>query len=264
MITVGFQGETGAFSEDAAHALLGEVGARGYTTFDDLVAAVDRQEVTYGLLPVENTIYGSIARSYDLLVAFPNVRVVDDVAHRISQCLIGYPGATLAEITCVASHPVALEQCHDFFAAHPSLERRTVQDTAGAVRELMELADRSVAAIASARSAQTYGAAVLSHDIQDDPANFTRFLLISRVADARRIRDRALLTLELPHEAGSLHSALGVLAVAGCNLRSLVPRPDRKTPFAYRFHLELDFSHRAAFENAVQRLQESLIALHAY
>ncbi|MGZ3541337.1 MAG: prephenate dehydratase [Vulcanimicrobiaceae bacterium] len=263
-MTVGFQGEAGAFSEEAAHALLGAMTARGYTTFDELIGAVDRQEVTYGLLPVENTIYGSIARSYDLLAEFPNVRVVDEVAHRISQCLIGYPGTTLDDIAAVASHPVALEQCRAFFAAHPSLERRTVHDTAGAVRELMELAGRSVAAIASAGSAQTYGAAVLLRDIQDDAANFTRFLLVARGTLARRNLNRALLTLELPHEVGSLHDALSVLAEARCNLRSLVPRPDRKTPFAYRFHLELDYRDRSAFDLAVERLQESLIGLHAY
>jgi len=110
----GFQGERGAFSEEAAQALFGAVETRGYLTFDALVAAVDTLEVTHALLPCENTIAGPIARAYDLLFAYDRIRIVGEVTQPIEQCLIALPGAKIEDIQYVASHPVALEQCRAF------------------------------------------------------------------------------------------------------------------------------------------------------
>jgi len=179
-VTVGFQGESGAFSEAAALALFGAVGTRGFGTFDALVAAVDVGVVDAGLIPCENTIYGSIARTYDLLAEHRDVRIVGETTYAVVQALIGCPGATVDGLESVASHPVALEQCRAFLAAHPGLRVRTVADTAGAVREMMEAGDPRAAAIGPAPAAARYGASVLLPSVQDDVENVTRFFAIAR------------------------------------------------------------------------------------
>jgi len=270
---VGFQGESGAFSEAAAFELFGAVDTLGFTTFDELVAAVDSGVVDAGVIPCENTIYGSIARTYDLLSAYREVRIVGETTYAITQALIGCPGAEVAALENVASHPVALEQCREFLAAHPGLRVRTVADTAGSVREMMEAGDPRSAAIGPAPAAARYGATVLIANVQDDVENVTRFFAIARdgggpsttVASlptlgmtksagshadesasshadesASSRAGKACVALDLPHETGSLHAALGELASRGANLRSLVARPARERAFHYRFYVEFD------------------------
>lgn len=236
----GFQGEAGAFSEEALLALLGDVPTRGYRTFDQLVAAAASHEIQYGLLPCENTITGSIARSYDLLSQFRAVRIVDQTTHRVEQCLIGVPGSTIGGLTKVFSHPVALEQCRNFFARHPHIQPLEAHDTAGAVREIINSNAREIAAIGPALAAQRYGGTVLQRAIQDDAENYTRFFLISAVMPPRRTLGRTCVALHLPHIPGALHRVLGEFASRNINLRSLVARPRRGRPFEYTFYVELD------------------------
>lgn len=237
---VGFQGEAGAFSEEAALALLGDCETRGFTTFDDLVHAVEDGTIPLGLLPCENSIYGSITRSYDLLWAAPEVRIVDETTHAIEQCLIGLPNASLENIECIASHPVALEQCRKFLSRHPNLRIDVAADTAGSVADIVRIGNVQRAAIGPALAAQRYGAVILERSVQDDPDNCTRFFLIARSQNARRTPSKACLALCLPHRPGSLHEALGVFSERGLNLRSLVPRPSRKSAFEYVFFVEID------------------------
>src|SRR5215469_9062651 len=127
-MNVGFQGEPGAFSEEAILALLGRVETRGYRTFDELVAAVDKGEVSHGLLPCENTIAGPITRAYDSLAKYPSIHIVDQTIHQIEQCLIGLEGANIEGLERIASHPVALEQCNQFLSRHPHAEAMSVHD----------------------------------------------------------------------------------------------------------------------------------------
>lgn len=237
---VGYQGEPGAFSEAAALTLFGETETRGYADFDALVAAVDAGEVDCALLPCENSIHGSIARSYDLLLAHPRVHVVDETTHRIVQALVGVPGATLGDVRSVASHPVALEQCRAFLSSLPGVRVTVSDDTAAAVRRCVEAGDRSAAAIGSALAAQRYGGVVLRESVADEDENITRFLVISRNGKPRRPGKRACIAFALAHRPGALHEALGVVAARGVNLRSLVARPKPKTPFEYVFYIELD------------------------
>lgn len=237
---VGFQGEPGAFSEEAAIALFGQARTTGFQSFDALVQAVESGQVELGLLPCENTIYGPIARAYDLLLLHPGVHIVDETTHRVVQALIGVPGAQIDTVECVASHPVALEQCRAFLARHPSIQVRTVDDTAGAVREVVERADRRFAAIGPALAARRYGAQILADAIQDDAENLTRFFAIARDPAPRRNLGRACLAFGLPHEPGSLYTALGKLASRSLNLRSLVARPTRANPFEYTFYAEIE------------------------
>ncbi|MGA7569396.1 MAG: prephenate dehydratase domain-containing protein [Candidatus Aquilonibacter sp.] len=237
---VGFQGEPGAFSEEAAAGLFGAIESRGYPTFDALVDAVDAGEVPCGLLPCENSIHGPVTRAYDLLYAHPRVAIIDETVHRIVQTLIGIEGSSLDDIRRVESHPVALEQCRRFLASLAGVEVIAVADTAGAVRDVARQGDRSHAAIGPAASAQRYGGCVLADAIQDEAENYTRFFAIARDGIARRQIGRAVLAFVLPHRPGSLHSALGVFADRGLNLRALVARPRPGRPFEYIFYAEIE------------------------
>jgi prephenate dehydratase len=249
---VGFQGEPGAFSEEAATALFGGIDARGFSTFDALVDAVDDGAIPVGLLPCENSIHGPVTRAYDLLYAHPHVRIVDETVHRIVQTLIGVPGAQLAEIRRIESHPVALEQCRRFLASLQGIEVVPVSDTAGAVRDIMRAGDPTRAAIGPAASAQRYEGVILADAVQDEPENYTRFFAIARDGAPRRRLGRAVLAFVLPHQPGSLHAALGVFAQRALNLRALVARPLPGSPFEYIFYAELDCPDEEA-ANAVRR-----------
>ena len=237
---VGYQGEPGAFSEGAARALIGDADTRGFATFEALVEAVDARTVEFGLLPVENSIYGAIARAYDLLWMHPALTIVDETVFRVVQALIGTLDADIDNVVEVRSHPVALEQCRKLFDEFPAWERTQVPDTAGAVAEIVELGDPRIAAIASAGTAERYGGKVLRDRVQDDAENFTRFFLVQAEGAPLRKLGRACVALELQDRPGSLRDALSALADAELNLRSLVSRPSRTGPFKYRFYCEIE------------------------
>ena len=238
---VGYQGEPGAFSEEAIVALFGEVPAQGFFDFDALVDAVDRGAVDVGLLPCENSLFGSIARSYDLLFEHPGVTIAAETVHPVVQCLIGMPGAGAGTLESIASHPVALEQCRTFLATLPRVTVVPAADTAGAVREMMARGDAAHGAIGPALSARRYGGVVLAHGVQDSADNATRFFAIARrPIEGLRASGKACLAFHLAHEAGSLYRALGTLSERALNLRNLVVRPRRDRPFEYTFYAEID------------------------
>jgi prephenate dehydratase len=247
--TIGFQGEPGAFSDAAARRLRPGATTRGYESFDLLVAAVDSGAVDAALLPVENSIFGTIARSYDLLWAYPQLHAVAQTAYPIEMNLIGTPEAELAGIREIRSHPVALEQIHRFAGAHPHWKRVTVADTAGAVAEIVALGDPTVAAVGPAFAADLYGGKVLAAAIQDDPRTFTRFLLLSRAAGAGG--SLGCVAIEVAHRPGSLRDALGAFADRAIDLRNLVARPNHVDPFHYRFFFEVATPDRAGLDAAL-------------
>lgn len=175
---VAFQGERGAFSEEAALKLLGnDIELVPRRTFAALYDSIDNGEADYVLAPVANSIAGVVQASVDLLQQSSLV-TIDKVEIRIEQHLIGCPNTTFADIETVQSHPVALAQCQRFFAEHPRLKPVTADDTAGSVADVMQRADATRAAIAGARAAELYGAAIIRQSIQDQPENFTQFVLL--------------------------------------------------------------------------------------
>lgn len=264
--TVGYQGEPGAFSEEAAGELVpGLQEARGFRTFAALIDAVDGGAIDAALLPIENSISGQIAANYDLLWNHPALAIVDETVHRVVQSLIGVPGAAIEEIVEVRSHPVALEQCERLFAAHPQWRRTVVDDTAGAVREIVAQGDRGIAAIGSRSAARRYGAAILAEGVQDNPENFTRFFLIRRDAAERRRLGRACVALALADRPGSLRDALSAFADQRLNLRSLVSRPAPDAgPFKYRFYCEIDRAEPQALAAALAQIDGETRLLGAY
>jgi len=242
LLRVAYQGEPGAFSDEAVRQLLPTAESRGFPTFDEAVAATVDGAVDAVLLPVENTIYGSVVRSYDLIGDSP-LRLCGETIVHVRQCLIAPPGTPLERVRTVASHPVALEQCRRAIARYGWQTLQAI-DTAGSVRGVLDGSIEADAAIAGPLAAERYGGQLLLPDIQDDPGNYTRFLLAAPEELARALadgrHDRSALRLELVNRAGSLHAALGLFAEQGINLRMLLSRPIPTQPWRYRFYLEVD------------------------
>ena len=202
-------------------------------------------EVAYGLLPIENSLAGSVIPSYDVLGA-NELEVVGEVVWPIHHCLLAVAGARLEQIRRVISHPVALAQCTRFFAEHPTLEAVSHYDTAGAAKTVAEGNDLSVAAIAGRGAGELYGLQVLMYDIEDRPDNQTRFLAVRPVGrseppprPAGEARYRTSLLAETPNTPGSLVRLLLPFSEAGVNLSKLESRPAAE-PWSYRFFIDLD------------------------
>src|ERR1700688_4093753 len=175
---VAFQGEPGAFSEAAAVQLLGEeIRTVPRATFDATFRAIAEDAADALLVPVENTLAGSVVRVYDLLLESP-LEICGETILPIEHHLLGYPGARFADLRAVASPPMALAQCEHFFGSNPGLKRVPAEDTAGSVREMMGRRDKGSAAIAGRRAAAQYGAILVRESIQDNAENFTRFVLL--------------------------------------------------------------------------------------
>jgi prephenate dehydratase len=248
-VIIGFQGEAGAFSDAAARRLRPGAQTRGYLSFDLLVAAVDGGEIDAALLPVENSIAGSIPRSYDLLWEYVNLHAIAETAFPVEMNLIGTLDAVEANIREIRSHPVALEQIHRFAGQRPAWKRVAVTDTAGAVAEIVALGDPAIAAVGPALAAELYGAKVLRTAIQDDPRNFTRFYLLTR--EPQTNGTLGCVAIEVENRPGTLRDALSAFADRGLDLRSLVARPNHVDPFHYRFFFEIGDVDRARLDAAL-------------
>jgi prephenate dehydratase len=242
---IAFQGERGAFSEEAALKLAGEdVTLVPRPTFDATFAAVTDGVADFVLAPIENSLAGSVHRSFDLLVE-SNLQIIGEVIIPIVHNLIAVPGARFERITVVESHPVALAQCERFFSAHLRIKRVPAEDTAGSVREMIRRGDPACAAIASKRAAEIYGGAILREHLEDDRENYTRFLLLAPerqaaagVADA----DKLSIVFQLAHLPGALYHALEPFARRNINMMKIESRPMHGRPWQYRFHLDLQAS----------------------
>lgn len=260
---IAFQGERGAFSEEAAIELLGggiELVPR--PTFERLFEAIDQGAADYILAPIENSLAGSVHRSYDLLVESRDLHIIGEVIIPIVHNLIGAKGATFEDLTVVESHPVALAQCELFFGAHPQLKRIATQDTAGSVRDVTASGDKSRAAIASKRAAQTYGGVILREHLEDNRENYTRFLLLSNNGAALGSANKLSLVFELDHRPGALLRALEPFARRGINLMKIESRPVHGKPWQYRFYLDLQAAREQPDATAaLEELQSEVVGL---
>ncbi len=238
-VRVAFQGERGAFSEEAAVKLLGEkVTLVPRPTFESLFAAVGDGAADFALAPVENTLAGSVHRVYDLLLDSP-LHMTAEVVIPIRHFLIGPPGSTAEEIKTVESHPVALAQCERFFASRPDIRRVAADDTAGSVANVIRRGDPSCAAVAGRRAAEIYGGRILREGLEDHRENYTRFVLLAPEPCDGRGADKLSLVLKLAHRPGALHHALEPFARRGIDLLKIESRPIKGTPWQYHFYLDL-------------------------
>lgn len=238
---VAFQGERGAYSEDAILARWGSaatpVPARENL---DVALAVERGLADRGVLAVENTLAGSVVASYDALVA-TDVHVVGEIVIPIHHSLLAPRGATLETLRMVESHPIALAQCRRFLAAHPHIEARAAYDTAGAARAAAERGDVTRGAIAGRAAAWHFELSVLATDIEDRPDNQTRFVVLAREPEPlpAGVPARTALVVETDDVPGALLRVLEPFATAGIDLSKIESRPTG-TPWTYRFFLDLE------------------------
>jgi prephenate dehydratase len=256
---VAFQGEPGAFSEAAAVQLLGEgIQTVPRATFEATFRAIAERAAEALLLPVENTLAGSVVRVYDLLRDSP-LEMCGETILPIEHHLMGCPGAKFEEIRTVASHPMALAQCECFFEANPRIKRLPAEDTAGSVREMMSRGDKSCAAIAGERAAAHYGAIILRQSIQDNAENFTRFVLLLPPEEAQRFRARDAkkmsLTMRLAHKPGALLASLEPFAKNGVNLLKIESRPIHGRPFEYQFYVDVEAERHDWLEKALREVR---------
>jgi len=256
---VAFQGERGAFSEEAAVKLLGEeITLVPRPTFEAAFNAIADRAADYILAPIENSLAGSVHRSFDLLVDSP-LNILAEVIIPIAHNLIAAPGAKFEEIAVVESHPVALAQCEQFFSAYPRLKRIATEDTAGSVRDVVASGDRSRGAIAGRRAAGIYGGAILREHLEDNRENYTRFLLLSDSAASFDDADKLSLVFQLDHRPRALYNALEPFARRNLNLMKIESRPVHGRPWQYRFYLDLQASRRDPEVAAALRELESLV-----
>lgn len=256
---VAFQGERGAFSEEAAVKLLGEdVVLVPRRTFEAAFSAIDDAAADYILAPIENSLAGSVHRSFDLLVD-STLNILAEVIIPIVHNLIVAPGGRFEELAVVESHPVALAQCEQFFSAHPQLKRIATEDTAGSVREVVRAGDRTRAAIAGRRAAQIYNGVILQEHLEDNPENYTRFLLLSPSSIEPENSDKLSLVFQLDHRPRALYHALEPFARRNVNLMKIESRPVHGRPWQYRFYLDLQASRRDSEVAAALRELEKLV-----
>ncbi len=256
---VAFQGEPGAYTEDAAIRFFGpSTQSRPCETFEDVFEVVEAGEVPFGAVPIENSTEGSINRVYDLLLDSP-LMVCGEVELRISHCLIAGPEAGLDTIRRVLSHPQALTQCRNFLK-HLNCEQIAAYDTAGSVKMIKEQGLRDSAAIASARAAEIYGMKIIAREIEDNPNNFTRFFILSKEDSPPSGKDKTSIVFSVKHKPGTLLEALKILASRNINLTKLESRPTRQKPWEYNFYLDFT-GHRqdAEAREALEKLEEASI-----
>lgn len=257
MKAVAFQGERGAYSESAVYRFFGEkTEVKPCKDFRSVFESVAKQETPYGVVPVENSLEGSVNQNYDLFLEY-DLKVCGEVIVKIEHCLIANPSTKLEDVKAVYSHPQALAQCRSFLER---LGREMVPsyDTAGSVKMLKERGLKDAAAVASERAAKIYGMKILARDIADNKENYTRFFVLSKADAPLSGKDKTSIIFAAVHEPGSLYHALGEFAKRNINLTKIESRPTKQTPWEYNFYLDFE-GHRSE-----ERCTETLKALERY
>ncbi|GAB0056833.1 Prephenate dehydratase [Candidatus Magnetaquicoccaceae bacterium FCR-1] len=236
--TVAFQGERGAYSEQACRESLPGYRTIPCRTFEEVFQAVDEREASIGMIPVENSIAGVVSDSYDLLAVF-QLHILGEYYLRVRHALLGLPGTRIDDVRAVYSHPQALAQCRTFIRKH-GWACNAVYDTAGAAADLAERGGTLEAAIAAELCAELYGLDVLARDIQDSRLNTTRFLQIvkERHVPPKEVPCKTSLIFEVRNIPAALYKCLGGFATNGVNLTRLESRPVPGTPWSYHFYLD--------------------------
>ncbi|HIH76324.1 MAG TPA: prephenate dehydratase [Methanomassiliicoccales archaeon] len=235
---VAFQGIKGAYSEDAVFSWDADASTLECPEFMDLFDAVRSGRADLGMLPVENSIEGSVTSANDLLFR-SDLKVVGEVMVHIRHCLIGHPDAELADVRRVYSHPQALAQCRDLLNSHPEWQKVPAFDTAGSVRMIKERGTKEEAAIASRRAASTYGMKVLLEDVQSVENNITRFFVLSRDG-SKEMGNKTALAFTTDNQPGALFECLKAFATHDVNITKLESRPWHGRTWEYVFYLDLD------------------------
>jgi len=262
--TVAFQGERGAFSEDAARQLLGSnVETIPCRSFEEMFEAVSTGAAHVAAAPIENSLAGSVHKNYDLLMEH-ELTIIGETNVRIVHHLIAPRGVALTDVRRVHSHPVALAQCEKFLRANRQIEVAPAYDTAGSVKMIVESNSGEDAAIAGATAAAVYGAEIIAESIEDNVQNFTRFLLLARPDRAASIRTtsnqdqrKTSIVFRVANKPGGLFRSLAAFALRDIDLTKIESRPIEGRPWEYSFYLDLiGDQHEPHVERALANLSE--------
>src|ERR1700722_3244936 len=249
------QGEAGSFSEEAAHRLLpgcsGVPCARSAEVFD----RVERGSVAAAVIPIENSLAGSVSEHFDLLLA-RKVFIERELCLRIVHNLIAPPGGKRADLRRAFSHPVALEQCRDFFAKNRKIQPLPFYDSAGSVKHVIESGLRDAAGIPSRQAAKVYKGRILAAGIEDDKRNFTRFFLIRNTRHVLPGANKTSIAFRVKNIAGALFKALAVFALRDISLTKIESRPRRGRPWEYIFYVDFLRGDDQSARNALRHLGE--------
>lgn len=254
---ISFQGVRGAYSEKAIHCYFGEeVTAEPQPEFRDVFESVLKGTASFGVIPIENSLGGTINENIDLLLRYPDIAIVGEYKLRIVHNLIGIPGSSLKDIKKVYSHPQGLAQCSDFIEKHEEITGVPFYDTAGAVSHIGELKDPSCGAIAGEEAAKVYGMHIIKESIETNPRNYTKFFIITRTDRAKfENPNRAVFVFSTPDKPGALFSCLEILADSGINMNKLESRPIPGKPWQYMFFLSVDLPKtEGAFDTAMDQI----------
>jgi prephenate dehydratase len=237
---IAYQGEPGAFSEAAARRIEPEAQLLPSKSFEEVFerVATDAATSTWGVLPFENSIGGSIHRNYDLLLSH-DLPIVGEVELPVVHHLLALPGATLEGLRRVYSHPQGLAQCERFLRTLTNVDIIATYDTAGSAKMVADAGLKDAGAIASARAGEVFGLSSLAASVQDFDDNITRFLVIGRKPIRDAVPDKTSIVFSLPNEPGSLFKALSVFALRGIDLTKLESRPIPGRPWEYLFYVDL-------------------------
>jgi prephenate dehydratase len=237
---IAFQGVRGAYSEDACYAYFGKgVEAIPYPSFADVFSAAEKDEVSFAVVPVENSYEGSIAQVNDLLLE-NDLLISGEVVLRIRHCLLALPGTKIEEIKRVFSHPQALGQCIRYLSQHPEWQLVSSYDTAGSAAIVKENGKKADAAIASARAAEVYGLEILKEGIESDPQNFTRFFVLEKHPKKDASANKTSIVFAAKNTPGALYNCLKEFAERGINLTKLESRPRRNKAWMYVFYVDIE------------------------
>lgn len=252
---IAIQGEHGSFSHQAALRFVPDAEIVACALSRDAFERLLRGEVEAVAIPIENTLAGAVVEHYDLLRELPG-HIEREMVLRIEHHVIGTPDSDLQSVKRVSSHPVALAQCRNFFREHPQIAALSCYDTAGAVKQVMEDGDRHAAAIAGMHAATLYGAKVLVEGVEDDAANFTRFLLVGPASGATIPQGEHKLSLcfQLQSRHAALLRMLAAVEVLEGNITQLQPRPVPGQPWRYYFFLDALLPHAAATQRLIEQL----------
>ena len=251
-VKVGYQGIKGANGHEATLKLFPNGEAVNYKTFADVFDAVDREEVTYGVLPVENSTAGSVSAVYDLILKH-RFYIVKALDLPIDYCLAGLKQSEFSDIEKVWSHPQSLSQCANYIAKH-NFDSTPFENTAVAAREVAKEKRLNVAAICSYKAAEEYGLKIIDNHLQDDKGNTTRFIVISKTLCIPENANKISLCFSLPHVTGSLYGLLCRFNSLGLNLTKIESRPRKGKDFEYLFYL--DFSGSVHSNNVIDLISQ--------
>lgn len=239
---VAFQGERGAYGEMAALQYFPGATLVPCKSFAEVFDATEKKKVAYAVIPVENSIEGSVGEVYDLLLS-TKLKAVGEVYQRVHHCLIANKDVKISQLKSVYSHPQALGQCRDYLR-RKKLASMPAYDTAGAVKMIKEQEMHNSAAIASRRAAELYDMEILAEGIEDRKNNYTRFLVMAARASNRSGRDyKTSIIFSVRHVPGALFGILGEFAIRGINLTKIESRPTKETPWEYNFYVDFEGYH---------------------